>query len=363
MGAFVVVGGLTPLARDFGMPPGQAGALLTIYAISYAILSPLLVSLTGAISRRKVLVAALAVFTLSNVIAALAPSEAWLFATRVLAAAGGGLVSPLTAAVVAALAPPEARPKALAGVFFGLTMAQVIGVPAGSFIAYTFGWRASFWTVAVLGVPMLVLLWTRIPAGLFFQPVRLTDLGRTLRDGPAMIAVLFTATFLGAIYTLFTYFTPLMETTMGFGRNMVSLSLVVFGLGAVLGNWLGGRLAVWLGPATTLLVLVCAQVVLMSAFSLLPLPVPVFLLLVLIWSMFGWSFMAPQQTRLVALSPQTAPVLLSLNAAAVYVGAAFGSAVGGVLIARFGIEALGFASSLMATLAIVHMLVSRRLSG
>jgi predicted MFS family arabinose efflux permease len=193
--------------------------------------------------------------------------------------------------------------------------------------------------------------------------VRLGDLGRTLANLPSMIAVLFTATFLGAIYTLFTYFTPLMEAKMGFGRNMISLSLVVFGVGAVLGNWLGGRLTVWLGPVRTLLLLACAQVLLMAAFSLMPLPLPVFFVLVLVWSVFGWSFMAPQQTRLVGLSPQTAPVLLSLNAAAVYIGAALGSAAGGVIIARFGIEALGLASGGAALLAIAHIVLSRRLSG
>jgi predicted MFS family arabinose efflux permease len=158
MGAFVVVGGLNPLASDLALTPGQAGAFLTVYAISYAILSPLLVSLTGTIGRRRVLVAGFALFSLSNLFAALAPDATWLYVTRILAAAGAGLTTPVSAAVVAALAPPEARSKALAGVFFGLTLAQVIGVPAGSFIAYTFGWRAAFWTVVVLGLPMLVLL-------------------------------------------------------------------------------------------------------------------------------------------------------------------------------------------------------------
>ena len=101
----------------------------------------------------------------------------------------------------------------------------------------------------------------------------------------------------------------------------------------------------------------------MVPFSLLPLSLPVFVVLVALWSVCGWSFMAPQQTRLVTLSPQTAPVLLSLNAAAVYAGAAIGSGMGGVVIARFGIEALGLASGLAATLAIAHIMLSRRLSG
>ena len=363
MGAFVVIGGLTPLAGDLGLTPGEAGLLLTVYAIAYAILSPLLVALTGGIGRRRVLVAGLSLFTLSNLIAALAPDETLLLASRVLAAAGAGITTPITAAVVAALAPPDTRSKALAGVFFGITLAQVIGVPAGSFIAYTFGWRAAFWTVTALGLPMLALLWFRVPAGLSFQPVRLSDLGRTLRDAPAMIAVFFTATFLGAIYMLFTYFTPLMEAKMGFERNMVTASLVVFGVGAVVGNWMGGQMTTRLGPARTLLALSCAQAALMVPFSLLPLPLPLFVVLVALWSVCGWSFMAPQQTRLVTLSPQTAPVLLSLNAAAVYAGAAIGSAMGGVVIARFGIEALGLASGLMATLAIAHIVLSRRLSG
>ena len=360
MGAFVVIGLLTPVAADFGTTPAAAGGLLTLYALGYALLSPLLVSVTGGLGRRRVLALGLALFAFGMALSAAASSLPTLYAARIIAAAGAGLFTPVSAAVAAGLSAPETRGKALAAVFFGLTLAQVAGVPAGSWIAYTFGWRIAFWLVLILAMAGLWLVWHRVPAGLSFQPVSLRDLGRTLRSLPVMIAVLFTASFLGAIYIPFTYLTPLLESTMGFDRDGIALALLVSGMGAVLGNLVGGRLADRIGPVRTLALLCLAQIALMPLYSALPLPAPVLFGLILLWSAAGWSFVAPQQVRLLTIAPESAPVVLSLNAAAIYVGAALGSGLGGALLARVGLGALGVAGSVGALLALAHLLGSHR---
>lgn len=134
MGAFVAVGILTPVAQGFGLTVAQAGWVMTVYALVYAVASPLLVAVTGAVDRRALMLAGMAVFGLGALGSALAPSFAALLAARAMMALGGGVVTPVAAAVVAGLSAPEMRGRALATVFGGLTLAQVLGVPVGAWL-------------------------------------------------------------------------------------------------------------------------------------------------------------------------------------------------------------------------------------
>lgn len=358
MGAFMVVGLLNPVSDSFGIAPATAGNLMIWYALGYAVLSPLLVSLTGSQGRRRVLTFAMLIFALSNVIAAVAPTPSILFASRILAAAGAGLITPVAAAVVAGLSPPDRQARALASVFFGLTVSQVLGVPIGSYIAFTFGWRVAFGVVVLLALPVSWLIWTRVPAGLSFAPVSLRDLGRVLINLRLMLAVFFTSFFLGSVYIVYTYVSPLLSETMGYGRDGITLILLIFGLGAVLGNLAGGQLADRVGPSRTLFVLALAQMAIMPWFSALPFDPAILIALCLIWALFGWSFMSAQQVRLIALDPASAPVLMSLNAAAIYVGAAIGSAIGAGIITYSGLTGLGIGGGLGAASAGLVLLLS-----
>ncbi|MEO1544174.1 MAG: MFS transporter [Pseudomonadota bacterium] len=362
MGAFVIIGILNPIATDLSLTTAQAGWIMTVYAVSYAILSPVLVAATGHICRCRVLTAGLTLFTVANIGCALAPTETLLYAARLIAAGGAGIVTPVTAAVAAATSPPETRGKVLASVLFGLTLAQVVGVPAGSFIAYTFGWRSAFAVVAVLCLPCIWMIWMRVPRGLSFQTVSLADLRHVLANGPVMLAVLFTTSFLGAIYVIFTFLGPLLTGTLGFGRDGITVALVIIGIGAVLGNYLGGLATDKLGPFKTLLCLAITQALIMPFFSTLPQPQFVVFAMMLVWSTFAWSFMAAQQVRLISIEPEKASVVLALNAAAIYVGAAVGSAIGGAVLSGFGLTALGVTGGLMALVAAAHIVISKRLT-
>ncbi len=362
MGAFVVIGILVPLGASFGISDAEAGLVMTVYAISYAVLSPILVALTGAIGRRRVLAASLALFALAALLSALAPTPEFLLAARVLAAAGAGVFTPSAAAVAAATSSPEERGQVLARVFFGLTLAQVIGIPAGSFIAYQIGWQWSLGLVALIALPCIWGIWTIVPSGLPFQPTRIATLLAAMRDWRSLTAITFTASFLGAIYVLYTYFAPLMEDRMGYEGGGVSWVLFVFGFGAVIGNLMGGLMGDRLGPGQTLRILAIAQVILMVPFSLLPMNGMLLTLLVFVWSVAGWSFMAPQQMRLLAHAGDRQVVVLALNAASIYVGAALGSAIGGLVIALSGVGALGVVGSLAALVALAHLVAGDRLT-
>ena len=267
MGAFVVIGVLTPISEGLAMTKQEAGFVLTAYAIAYAILSPLLVAMTGTWSRRTVLLAGMSLFGLGAALTALATDTALLYAARVVAAAGSAMFTPVAASVAFSVSAPEDRGKALSNVFFGLTLAQALGVPAGAFVGYTFGWQAAFIVVAVLAAASVALCIALVPKAVAFQVNSLKTLGEALADWRSMLSVLYTATFLGAIYILFTYFAPLLEAKQGFDRNGVSLFLLMLGLGAVNGNYMGGRLNDRLGSARTLKILCPGQMVLLSLFS------------------------------------------------------------------------------------------------
>jgi len=310
-----------------------------------------------------VIATGLAIFALANLVMALAPTASWVFGARIIAAAGAGIVTPVIASVAAGISAPEHRAKALSTVFIGMTLAQVIGVPVGSFVAYTFGWRVAFWIVVVLSLPFIWLIWTRVPKGLSFQPVTLRDLRQVLANGQQMLAVLFTASFLSAIWVVYTYFAPLLTQTMGWGRDGITLALIVFGVGAVVGNVIGGILADRFGPVRTLMLLSSTQVFWLSLYSWLPFPDWLLLVMIFSQSVCGWSFLAGQQARLVSLAPASAPVLLSLNAAAIYIGAAVGSAIGGAVIARSDLSWLGWTASALAVIAVLHIWISGRVSG
>lgn len=159
-----------------------------------------------------------------------------LLTGRALMAIGGGLVTPVSASVGVALMPPEQRGRALAVVFGGLTLAQAIGVPICAWIGYAMGWRTAFAGIVGLTLVCLVLLQVRLPRGLAVPRTTLASLGAVLRAPRLLIAVLFTALFLGGAYVFYAFLAPFAEARYGVGRDGVTALLLVFGLGAVIGN-------------------------------------------------------------------------------------------------------------------------------
>ncbi len=360
MGAFIVVGVMTPVATEFALSKTASGLLLTIYALAYAIGSPLSIALTGRLSRVRVLTIGMSIFMVGALLAAFAPDPLTLYASRIVAALGAGMFTPVTSVVAMALVPPARRGKALAQVFIGFTLAQVLGVPIGSFIGYTFGWQIAFALVAVLSLLCLIGVTRLVPQTLSVPANSLTTLVQTMRNPPVMNAVMFTASYITCAYVLFTLIAPLLEEQMQYSRNGVTALLALYGLGAVLGNILGGRLTDRIGPYRSLIIACVSQTLLLPFFSVLPLPDLLLFAIAIVWSTFGWSFMVPQQARLVAAAPDGQSVVLALNAAAVYVGASVGSTLSGLISEAYGLNMLGLAAALCAILALFHLLLSER---
>ena len=363
MGAFVVIGVLSPVASDFAVSKAEAGWLMTTYAIVYAVASPVLAATTGRMDRARVLVTGLVVLALGAALAALAPSYAVLLVARTLMAAGGALITPVAMAVGAASVEPPQRGKALATIYTGFTLAQVLGIPAGAWLGYAFGWRWAFGILAGFALIAAAVLYRQVPRGLAAAPNSLKILGSLLAAARPMWAVMFTVFFLSALFVLYTYIAPFLEARHGLGRTGVTAMLLVFGLAGVLGNAIGGFLTDRIGSVRTLAALCVAQIVLMPFLTLTYLPLIATGVAIALWSLSSWSVHVPQQARLAALDPQHAPVLLALHAGGLYVGGSVGSAIGGLALERWGVDALGPTGAVFAVLALASLAIVARLPG
>lgn len=365
IGAFIVIGILAPMLRDMNLSKSEASAVLTVYALTYAVASPVLVAVTGRFDRRDVMLAGLGLFVLGAVASALASTHGMLLISRLIAALGAAVFTPVASAAAVGLSAPANRAKALGIVFGGLTLAQVAGVPLGSYLGYTLGWRSALWAVVALGLAAVPLILLTVRRGIDVPPASLRTLMRVLASGQLMLAVAFTVLFMGAAYVVYTFIGPMMETRFEIGAEGVTLFLLLFGIGAVVGNAIGAWLTTRIGSNNALRLLATSQIAIMPALTLLPVGMPVALALTLLWSLAAWSFMVPQQARLVGLAPQYQGLLLALNASAIYVGVSIGSTLGSFTLTQFstygvlGVVGAGVAALALATLFAVTPLEQR----
>jgi len=271
-------------------------------------------------------------------------------------------VTPVAAAVGVSLVDVEHRGRALSVVFGGLTFAQALGVPAGAWLGYEFGWRSVFVIVAVLAVAALVAVGRVLPKGVAETPVSLRTLADVLAAPRLVVAIAFTAFFIGGIYVVYTFLAPLLETRYGLSRDGVSAMLLFFGMGAILGNAMGGWLTDRIGAGRTLAALCCCQMILMPTLTYLTPPLAAAALLLTLWSVCGWSFMVAQQARLATLAPRQIPVVFALNAAAIYAGAAVGSAIGGLALKASGLDILGSVGAMVIALALASIVIVSRMT-
>jgi predicted MFS family arabinose efflux permease len=360
MGAFVLVGIVSPIADGLGVSKADAGIVLTTYALAYAVLSPITGALTGTLPRRVVLVTALSIFALGTVLSALSASLLMLAASRVIVALGGSMYGPIAAGIAVAISAPERRGKALATVFIGGTIAQVVGMPFGAWVSYHFGWAATFWVISALTALGAGVMALAVPRDIRFQAAGLGTIFAALADRRTMFATAFTATMIAALYMVFTFFGPLIEASVGPDPEIRTGFLMLNGVGAVIGNLVGGFLADRIGSWRTLILICIAQIVIMPLFSIVPLSFLELAIVIATWSAFSFAFIAPQQARVAQFAPEAVGIVLSINAAMIYIGITVGSAVGSRILGWYGLEALGIAGGLVAVLALAHLVASGR---
>jgi predicted MFS family arabinose efflux permease len=357
---FVIAGLLPVIATDMQISVAATGQLVTVYALAYAIGSPILAVTFNNLDRRNVLILALCCFIAGNLLAVAAATFVMLMASRMLMALGAGLCMPTAIGVAVAIAPPERRGRAVALVTSGITVATVVGVPLGSLIGNAFGWRATFGLVAVLGGVALAGLLFGLPRGL---PRTTATLGQRLavaRHRGVLYALAITALWAIGGFTVFTYLSVPLRG-LGFNASDISFALLVFGSAAAIGNMLGGILADRIGPipAATLGLAGMAMALILQSIAL-KFATPeqaryILLLLLFCWGIAGWTFYPAQVASIMRIDPQASIIALSLNASAMYLGFAIGGATGGIVLSLLGPSDLGWigGSSVAAALALL----------
>jgi DHA1 family inner membrane transport protein len=262
---FVIVGLLPTVANDLHIDLPLAGLIVSVYALGVTFGAPILTALTGRIDRKLLLLGLMALFIVGNTMAALSPGYALLLVARVLSAFAHGVFFSVGSTIAADLVPENKRASAIAMMFMGLTVAIVTGVPLGTLIGQTFGWRATFAAVAGLGVIAFAGLWLLLPSNLKRAPAAtIGDQVRVLGSGRLLIVFAMTALGYGGTFVAFTFLASILEQVTGFHASSVSLILVLYGIAIAIGNIAGGRLAnrdpvkalVWLFAAQALVLVV-----------------------------------------------------------------------------------------------------------
>ncbi|MEU2626420.1 MFS transporter [Kitasatospora sp. NPDC007106] len=354
---FVVMGLLPQVAQDFGVSVPTAGLLTTGYALGVVVGAPLLAVLGTRISRKRMLMLLMGLFVAGNLLTALAPTFGLVLAGRITASLAHGAFFGIGSIVAAGLVAPARRAGAIAMMFTGLTVANVVGVPLGTLVGQQVGWRATFALVAALGVAGLAGIAALVPA----DPRPGTDgahrpgIRRELaafRNVQVVLAMLMTVLGFGGVFAAITYIAPMMTGAAGYAESSVTWLLVLFGLGMVAGNLIGGRYADRrLMPMLMTALGALAVVLALFAFTahdkvLAALTVPLI-------GALGFATVPPLQKRVLDRTADAPTLASAVNIGAFNLGNALAAWLGGaVLSAGFGATAPNWVGALMAGAAL-----------
>jgi DHA1 family inner membrane transport protein len=355
---FVAMGLLPEMASGLGFSEAIAGHVISAYALGVVVGAPLIAALTARVPRRTLLIALMVAFTVGNAASVFAPSYTTLMMARFVAGLPHGAYFGVAALVAAHLAEPGKRAKAVAMVMMGLSVANVIGVPVAAWIGQALGWRSAFALVAVIGVATVASLFVWIPR-LDGMPVTnpITELGALGRVQVWMTLIVGMVGF-GGMFAVYTYISTTLTDVSGLGASFIPLALMLYGLGMVAGNFVGGYLAdralmkgLFLSMGSLVVILAVFVIAVRNPYTAL-----VFVFLI---GLAGSSMVPGLQTRLMDVAEDAQTLAASLNHAALNIANAFGAWIGGVVIAAgYGYTAPAAVGSLLAVAGLVVLAVA-----
>ncbi|MFF0922330.1 MFS transporter [Rhizobium leguminosarum] len=349
---FVIMGLLPEVAADLSVSIPQAGWLVTGYALAVAIGAPVMAISTAKLKRRTALIALMAFFIAGNLLCALA-SDYWvLMIARVVTALCHGAFFGIGSVVAAGLVAEDRKARAVALMFTGLTLANVLGVPLGTAIGQAYGWRATFGVVTVIGIFTISGLIAILPRDKQQENGSILREIAALRNGGLWLALSTTVFFAASMFTLFTYIAPLLRDVTGVSPEGVTWTLFLIGLGLTIGNLVGGKLADWRLGAT--LAGVFAAIAITSiAFSytsrfFIPAEITLFL-----WALASFAAVPALQVGVVGFGKDAPNLVSTINIGAFNTGNALGAWVGGLVIdAGFDLTRVPLAAALMALIGL-----------
>ncbi|RLL42010.1 MFS transporter [Oceanobacillus piezotolerans] len=357
----LIIGGIIDLvAEDLNVSLGQAGLLITIFSLTFAVSAPILSAATARFERKQLTLITLLVFLVGNVIAVFSPSYWVLFIGRIISAASSSLLIVLCVVMAANIVEHKYRGRAIGIVNMGVSGSLVLGVPIGLTLGDAFGWRAPFLFISILTLFSI--------AGIYFfmekvAPTKQLSLRKqfaTLKDKQILFAHSTTFILLAGHATLYAYLTPFAQITMDLDASWISIIYFIFGIAAVSGGAVGGTFSDRFGSKITIY-----SVIVIFAFAIFIIPyttfsLPIFLVVMIIWGMMSWTVTPPMQSYLMNVSPETASIQVSLNNSALHLGIAVGSMIGGFVIEYASVEQNATVGGILAVLSFGTIYLSMR---
>lgn len=356
---FTPMGMLPLIAGDLGVSIPTAGLLVSAYAFGVLVGAPVMTLAFAGVSRRALLIGLMGVFTVGNLLSAVADSYAMLLAARIVTSFNHGAFFGVGSVVAAGVVPPERRAAAVAAMFSGLTIATIGGVPLAAWVGEVLGWRAAFWGIAGVGAVAMASLRLALPP--LPAPAGADMLAelRVLRRGPVLAALALTVLGSSAMFTVFTYIVPILRTETAASTPFVTAMLVVYGVGLTVGNWVGGRFADR-SVDGTLIASLGGLVALLALFAAGMSWEPSATLLIFLWGVASFALVPPLQMRVMAEAGEAPNLASAMNIGAFNLGNAIGAALGGgVIDAGLGYPAVSIAGAAMAASGLVMVFALR----
>ncbi|MBG9945947.1 MFS transporter [Brevibacillus formosus] len=362
---FVIVGLLSTVAQDLKVTITLAGLLISGYALGVAIGAPVITALTSRIPRKMLLMLLMIVFVVGNSAAALSSSFTLLIIARFFTAFSHGVFFSIGSTIAADLVPENKRASAIATMFTGLTVATVTGVPLGTFIGQMFGWRATFWGVAILGVIALISTAILVPSNLKkSKPASIKDQVKIMTNLPLLLVFAITALGYGGTFVTFTFLGPILEEITGYQASAVSLILLVYGIAVAIGNTVGGK-AADKNPVKALRWMFIIQAIILVILTFTAPFKWVGTLTIMLMGLLAFMNVPGLQVYVVQLAekyvPSAVDVASAINIAAFNLGIAIGAFVGGIIVDTIGLIHTPWVGGVMVLGAALLTVISSKL--
>ena len=340
---FVILGLLPEVAADFAVSESAAGWFITGYALAVAVGALVLTAAVTRLPRNQVLMGLLVLFIVGNLLSAVAETYTMMMLGRIIAALCHGAFFGIGAVVAGNMVAPSKKAGAIAIMFTGLTLANVLGVPFGTLLGQNFGWRSTFWAITVIGVIALVGIATLVPVQARGEAESLRNEFGAFRSTQVWLSLSITILGYGGMFGAFTYIAFTLTEVSGFASSTVPWLLIVFGVGLFVGNLLGGK-AADRALDKTLIILIAGLTVILVFFALTASsPVATVFSLVLMGG-FGFATVPGLQMRVMKYAGSATTLVSGANIGAFNVGNALGAWVGGLTISA----GLGYTSPIWA---------------
>lgn len=358
---FSPMGFLPEIAEDLSVSIPQAGLLISAYAVGVMIGAPLMTLWLARFPKRTALILLMAIFTIGNILATIAPNYLGLMAARLVTSLNHGAFFGLGSVVAASVVPKEKQASAVAMMFMGLTIANIGGVPLATWVGQNIGWRMSFAAITLLGIITMLALWKALPHQQQTEKPDVRAELKVLTRMPAVLALLTTVMSAGAMFALYTYIAPSLKVFTHASPELITFMLVLIGIGFSIGNHFGGKFADQ-SLDKTLIGFLVLLMLMMLLFPILATSTIGAAIALIIWGAAAFAVVPPLQMRVMTVAHDAPGLASSVNIGAFNLGNALGAVAGAaVLNLNLSYAAVSYAGATLSAIALILVLIQMKI--